>query len=91
MHGSHDPIVSPGETVAYKRLVEGRFGVAGARDLLAVYFIPGVGHGGVEFDASLSAQLDALEAWVTYRQSGGTAGSPPPNTLVGGLGSYPRH
>jgi hypothetical protein len=46
----------------YKRLVEGRVGVAGARDLLAIYFIPGMGHG-AEYDASLAAQLDALEAW----------------------------
>jgi hypothetical protein len=87
-HGSHDPIVSPGETIAYKRLVEGLFGVDGARDLLAVYFIPGMGHGGAEYDASLSAQLDALEAWVDFRQSGGTAGSPPPDVL---MGLYPRY
>ena len=90
VQGSHDPIVSPGENIAYKRLVERRFGVTGARALLAVYFIPGMGHGGVEYDASLSAQLDALEAWVDYRESGGSAGSPPPDVLVGGLGSYPR-
>jgi hypothetical protein len=88
VQGSHDPIVSPGENIAYKHLVEGRFGVAGARDLLAVYFIPGMGHGGAEFDASLSAQLDALEAWVDWRQSGGTAGSPPPDVL---MGLYPRY
>ena len=89
-HGAHDPIVAPGETAVYKRLVERRFGVAGARNLLAVYYIPGMGHGGAEYDASLSAQLDALEAWVVYRESGGTAGAPPPDVLVGGLGSYPR-
>jgi hypothetical protein len=82
-----DPIVSPGETLAYKRLVEDRFRVAGARDLLAVYFIPGMGHGGAEYDASLGAQLDALEAWVTWHQSSGTAGSPPPAVL---MGLYPR-
>jgi hypothetical protein len=91
-HGSHDPIVSPGETIAYKQLVEDRFGVAGARDLLAVYFIPGMGHGGAEYDASLSAQLDALEAWVDWRQSRGTAGSPPPDPLVvSPTVSYPRY
>jgi len=89
-HGSHDPIVSPGETAVYKRLVERRLGVAGARDLLAVYYIPGMGHGGAEFDAMIGPALDALEAWVTYRQSGGSAGSPPPDVMVGGLGSYPR-
>ncbi len=89
-HGSHDPIVSPGETAVYKRLVEKRFGIAGARDLLAVYYIPGMGHGGAEFDAMIGPALDALEAWVVYRESGGTAGSPPPDPMVGGLGSYPR-
>lgn len=88
-HGSHDPIVSPGETRVYIRLVDAHLG-SQARDFLAVYFIPGMGHGGAEYDASLSAQLDALEAWVDWHQSGGSAGSPPPNVLVGGLGSYPR-
>ena len=63
-HGSHDPIVSPGETAVYKRLVEKRFGIAGARDLLAVYYIPGMGHGGAEYDAMIGPALDALEAWV---------------------------
>jgi hypothetical protein len=92
VQGSHDPIVSPGENIAYKQLVEGRFGVAGARDLLAVYFIPGMGHGGAEYDASLSAQLDALEAWVDWRQSGGTAGSPAPDPLVvSPTVHYPRY
>ena len=86
-HGSHDPIVSPGETAVYKRLVELRLGVAAARDLLAVYYIPGMGHGGAPYDASLGDQLDALEAWVTYRQTGGTAGSLPPDKLSG---LYPR-
>ena len=89
-HGSHDPIVSAGETEVYKRLVEGRFGVAGARDLLAVYYIPGMGHGGAPFDALIGPALDALEAWVKYRESGGTSGSQPPNPIVGARGSYPR-
>lgn len=90
VHGAHDPVVSAGETAVYKRLVERYRGVAGARNWLAVYYIPGMGHGGAEYDASLSAQLDALEAWVTWHQTGGAAGSPPPDLLVGGLGSYPR-
>lgn len=85
-HGTHDTIVSPGATEVYKRLVEARHGVAGARDLLAVYYIPGMGHGGDEFDALIGPALDALEAWVDYRQSGGAAGSPPPDVL----GGYPR-
>jgi hypothetical protein len=90
VHGAHDPIVSPGETAVYKQLVERYRGLAGARNWLAVYYIPGMGHGGAEYDASLSAQLDALEAWVTWHQSSGAAGAPPPDALVGGLGSYPR-
>jgi len=49
-----------------------------------------MGHVGAEYDASLSAQLDALEKWVEWHESGGSTGSPPPNVLVGGLGSYPR-
>jgi Tannase and feruloyl esterase. len=73
----------------YERLVEAHLGNR-ARDFLAVYFIPGMGHGGVEYDASLSAQLDALEQWVDWHQSGGSTGSLPPDVLVGGLGSYPR-
>jgi hypothetical protein len=77
-HGTHDPIVSPGETAVYKRLVEQRFGAAGARDRLAVYYIPGMGHGGVQFDAMIGPALDALDAWVDYRESGGTFGSPRP-------------
>lgn len=85
-HGAHDPIVSPGETAVYKRLVEHRLGAAAARDFLAVYYIPGMGHGGAPYDASLGAQLDALEAWVTWHQTGGASGSPPPNVLAG----YPR-
>ncbi len=89
-HGSHDPIVSPGETEVYKRLVEARLGVAGARDVLAVYYIPGMGHGGAEFNAMIGPALDALDAWVDYRESGGRTGSPPPDVMVGGLGSYPR-
>jgi len=90
VHGSHDPIVAPGETDVYKELVERRYGAAAARNWLAVYYIPGMGHGGAPFDASLAAQLDALEAWATWHDTGGAQGSPPPDVLVGGMGSYPR-
>lgn len=89
-HGTHDVIVSPGETEVYKRLVEARLGAARARELLAVYYIPGMGHGGAEFNALIGPFLDALEAWVDYRESGGSSGSLPPDVIVGGLGSYPR-
>jgi hypothetical protein len=86
MHGSHDVIVTPGETDVYKRMVEQRFGAAGARNVLAVYYIPGMGHGGAEYNALIGAQLDTLEAWVDFRESGGRSGAPPPNAL----GGYPR-
>lgn len=82
-HGTHDVIVSIGETEVYQRLVEELYGVAGARDVLAVYYIPGMGHGGAEFNAWISPALDALEAWVDYRESGGAMGSPPPESLGG--------
>ncbi len=85
-HGAHDPIVAPGETAVYKRLVERRLGAAAARNFLAVYYIPGMGHGGAPYDNSLGAQLDALEAWVTWHQTGGSAGARPPNVLAG----FPR-
>ena len=85
-HGSHDPTVSPGETYVYERLVRARLG-SKARDFLAVYWFPRMGHGGAEYDASIGAQLDALEAWVTWHQTGGRAGSRPPDVL---MGLYPR-
>ncbi len=57
-----------------------------ARDFLAVYFIPGMGHGGAPFNALVGPALDALDAWVDYHQSGGATGSQPPAVL----GGYPR-
>ena len=74
MHGTADAIVSPGETEGYKSLVEKRLGVKNARDVLAVYYIPGMGHGGPEYDELIPAQIEALDAWIDYRESGGKAG-----------------
>jgi hypothetical protein len=54
--------------------------------VLAVYFIPGMGHGGKEYDDLLGAQVEALERWIDFRESGGRRGSPPPDSL----GGYPR-
>ncbi|MEO7151646.1 MAG: hypothetical protein ABIX46_08055 [Burkholderiaceae bacterium] len=42
------------------------------------------------YDASLAVQLDALEGWETWQQTGGVPGALPPNVLVGTMGSYPR-
>jgi hypothetical protein len=86
MHGTYDTTVSPGETAGYKRLVERTIGRRGADKYLAVYYIPGMGHGGTQFNNLVGAQIDALEAWIDYLQSGGRAGAPAPDKL----GDYPR-
>lgn len=85
-HGRHDIVVSPGETEVYKRMVENHHGTVGALDVLAVYYVPTAGHGGPEFTPLVAPHLDALDAWVDYHESGGDAGSPPPDVL----GGYPR-
>ena len=71
MHGTFDTTVSPGETEGYKRLVEKALGHRGAERFLAVYYIPGMGHGGTQFNDLVGEQIDALEAWIDYLQSGG--------------------
>jgi hypothetical protein len=86
MHGSADPIVSPGEAEGYKDLVAKTIGPAEAEKLLAVYYIPGMGHGGKEFDDLIPAQIDALEAMIDYQQSNGSRGAKAPAVI----GSYPR-
>jgi hypothetical protein len=86
MHGNADAIVSPGETEGYKSLVEKRLGRKRARDVLAVYYIPGMGHGGPEYDELIPAQIVALEAWIDNVQSGGKVGAPAPDQI----GIYPR-
>jgi hypothetical protein len=86
MHGAADPIVSPGETAGYMRLLEARYGPRRTRELLAVYYIPGMGHGGAQFNDLVPAQIDALEAWIDFHQSHGRRGAPAP----GQIGIYPR-
>ena len=86
MHGTADVIVSPGETAGYQALVERRLGRKTAEKVLAVYYIPGMGHGGTEYDNLIGAQIDALEKWIDYRESGGKRGAPAPESL----GGYPR-
>jgi hypothetical protein len=86
MHGTADPIVSPGETAGYQTLVEQVLGSDAAQDVLAVYYIPGMGHGGDQYDELIGVQIDALESWIDYRQSKGHAGAPAP-AMIGG---YPR-
>jgi hypothetical protein len=86
MHGAADPIVSPGEAAGYASLVSRRVGRRDAERLLATCYIPGMGHGGPEFDRLIGAQLDALEAWIDFRQSRGRQGAQPPAAL----GGFPR-
>jgi pimeloyl-ACP methyl ester carboxylesterase len=83
MHGAADPIVSPGEAEGYRALVAKRLGAKNAGQVLAVYYIPGMGHGGREYDNLIGAQIDALEHWIDYRQSRGTKGAPAPESLGG--------
>jgi hypothetical protein len=83
MHGTADAIVSPGESEGYRALVERRLGTAGADNVLAVYYIPGMGHGGPEYDDLIGAQLDALERWIDHRESKGKSGARPPESIGG--------
>ena len=86
MHGTADPIVSPGEAEGYRALVAKRLGEKKAGNVLAVYYIPGMGHGGAEYDRLIADQIDALERWIDYRESRGAKGAPAPASL----GGYPR-
>lgn len=75
MHGTADAIVSPGEAAGYASLVRRRVGRRAAERLLATYYIPGMGHGGAEFDRLIGGQLDALETWIDFRESRGRRGA----------------
>ncbi len=86
MHGTADPIVGPGEAEGYKNLVAKTIGPREAENLLAVYYIPGMGHGGPEYNELVPAQIDALEAMIDYQQSNGSRGASAPASI----GIYPR-
>lgn len=86
MAGAADPIVGTGESEAYRLLVAKKIGHKRAGNLLGVYYIPGMGHGGAQFDAAIPDQIDALEDMIDYQQSNGTRGFPPPAWI----GIYPR-
>ena len=76
--GSADPIVSPKEAPAYQQLVART--VVGD-DPLRTYIIPGMGHGGAGAAPFVEAALTEVEDWITYRQTGGAAGSLPGSIL----------
>ena len=86
MHGGADPIVGTGEGEGYKNLVAKTIGRREAENLLAVYYIPGMGHGGTQFDSLIPTQIDALEAMIDYQQSNGSRGASAPAFI----GIYPR-
>jgi hypothetical protein len=83
VHGALDVIVSPYESVGYKRMVEKRLGRRRARELHALYFIPGMGHGGTPFNNLIGEAYDTLDAWVDWHRSRGKRGSLPPDVLGG--------
>ena len=85
MHGTYDATVSPRETEGYKRLVERTLGKR-AKQFLAVYYIPGMGHGGEPFTDLVDEQIEALEAWIDHHQSHGRMGAPAPDSI----GGFPR-
>ena len=88
MHGAADPIVGTGEAEAYKNLVAKTIGRHdAAQNLLGVYYIPGMGHGGTQYDDLIPNQFDALEAMIDHQQSNGSRGAPPPRASSG---STPR-
>jgi hypothetical protein len=64
-------------------LVDQRLGHRNAERVLAIYFIPGMGHGGMEYDNLIGGQIDALEQWIDYRKSGGKKGALPPESVGG--------
>ena len=86
MHGAADPIVGTGEGEGYKNLVAKTIGRRDAGNLLALYYIAGMGHGGAQYDNLIPAQIDALEAMIDYQQSNGSRGAPAPDFI----GIYPR-
>jgi hypothetical protein len=67
----------------HQALVDRRLGAGNAEKVLAVYFIPGMGHGGPEYDALIGAQIDALEQWIDHRESRRRQGAPAPRSLGG--------
>ena len=72
--GTADPIVTAKEAPAYQQLVAH---TVRDDDPLRTYLIPQLGHGGAAAPPFVKQALDALEHWITHRQSGGTAGSLP--------------
>jgi pimeloyl-ACP methyl ester carboxylesterase len=86
MHGAADPIVSAGEAEGYKELVAKTIGPKQAENLVAVYYIPGMGHGGTQYDELIPTQFDALESMIDYQQSNGSRGAKAPAFI----GIYPR-
>lgn len=69
-HGTIDPIVSPHESAGYKTLTD----QTGASDMLRVFPIPGMGHGGGPMVAWQHEALAALDSWVE-------TGTPPATVL----------
>jgi pimeloyl-ACP methyl ester carboxylesterase len=63
MHGTVDMAIPPGNTIAYYKSLEQRYGTAALRSFARFYVAPGFGHGDGAFLVSWDS-LSALDAWV---------------------------
>jgi feruloyl esterase len=63
MHGTVDMAIPPGNTIAYYKSLEQRYGTAALHSFTRFYVAPGFGHGDGSFLVSWDS-LSALDAWV---------------------------
>ena len=63
MHGTVDMAIPPGNTIAYYKSLEQRYGTAALHSFARFYVAPGFGHGDGSFLVSWDS-LSALDAWV---------------------------
>jgi feruloyl esterase len=74
MHGTVDMAIPPGNTIAYYKSLEQRYGTVALRSFARFYVAPGFGHGDGSFLASWDS-LSALDAWVDQ-------GTEPSNQII---------
>ena len=63
MHGTVDMAIPPGNTIAYYKSLEQRYGTTALRSFARFYVAPGFGHGDGSFLVSWDS-ISALDAWV---------------------------
>jgi feruloyl esterase len=74
MHGTVDMAIPPGNTIAYYKSLEQRYGTVALHSFARFYVAPGFGHGDGSFVASWNS-LSALDAWVDQ-------GTEPSNQII---------